>query len=245
MKHVWRWALLLLAVLLLVTACSAPDLPDEEEETTPAPTAAPTERGWVPDPTVTPMDLGEYVTPPPGQHAPLIHAADRSPLTFEPYTYDEPGTLGVGFDRPAAWERVPVGESSVTYYEPDNNIQSREPIAASIDVSVSLTTAAATMKDADDKIEEVLKEMANQYDNLQFSSRAQQRMRNLREMGTYVTFWIDVKPDGQEIPVTMRGRIHVVPVDRKLVLVRYICPADYNADYEETYRRVRDTIRLI
>jgi len=245
MKHVRRWALLLLAVLLFLSGCSAPEPIEEEEAATPTPTAAPTAKGWVPDPTVTPMDLGEYVTPQPGHRAPLIHAVDRVQLSFEPYTYDEPVGLGVGFERPATWDRQLVGQSSVTYYEPDNNIQSKEPVASSIDISVSLTSGNATIQDADAKIEEVLREMGNQYDNLQFSSRAQQRMKNLREMGVYVTFWIDATPDGQEMPITMRGRIHVVPVDKKLVLVRYVCPADYNTDYEAIYRKVRDTIRVL
>jgi len=242
MKYMRRWVPLLLVALLFLAGCSAPELPEEEDLATPAPTPTPTERGWVPDPTVTPMDLGEYVTPAPGARAPQIHAIDRVPLSFEPFEYDE--QLGVGFERPMTWERVLVGESTVTYYEPDDNIQSREPVPASIDVSVSLTSSAATLQDADAKIEEVLKTMAEQYENLQFSSRAQQRMKHLREMGVYVTFWIDHTPDGQEIPITMRGRIHVVPVDRKLVLVRYICPADFNTDYEAVYRRLRDTIQM-
>lgn len=247
MKHARRWALLPLVILLFLTGCSAPE-PIEEEEVavaTAAPTATPTAKGWVPDPTVTPMDLGEYITPQPGARAPLIHPVDRAKLSFEPYTYDEPGGLGVGFEIPATWEQQLVGESAVTYYEPDNNKQSKEPIASSIDIAISVTSSAATLQDADAKITEVLNEMGKQYDNLQFSSRAQQRMKNLREMGVYVTFWIDAKPDGQETPITMRGRIHVVPVDRKLVLVRYVCPADYNTDYEDIYRRVRDTIRML
>ena len=39
-----------------------------------------------------------------------------------------------------------------------------------------------------------------------------------------------------------RGRILIVPVNKKLYQVRYICPAEYNSDYEKVFKEIRSTI---
>lgn len=251
MKKFMHIIVLLLCVALLVTGCKAPEPEpetDELEAATPAPTAAPTTKGWEPDPTITPFVFeGELVTPEPGHFAPLIHPMDRPKLVFEPYKYDEFPTVGVGFEFPENWVRTndSAAANTITFYEPYDDIQSNEPTPASIDVAISTLGSAPSKAQVEQAITDELNSLKGQFSGLEYSSFADQKMKEFPDMGRYVTYWIEVPIDGQVETVRMRGRIHVVPVDKKLVMIRYACPADYNSDYEEVYMRVRDTIKLL
>ena len=62
------------------------------------------------------------------------------------------------------------------------------------------------------------------------------------KQGTYVTYWISMElAEGQE-PLKTRGRILIVPKNRKLYQIRYICPAEYNSDYENVFKKIRSTM---
>ncbi|HML46440.1 MAG TPA: hypothetical protein PKE04_06795, partial [Clostridia bacterium] len=60
----------------------------------------------------------------------------------------------------------------------------------------------------------------------------------LEEKGFYVNVRIP-QADG----TALRGRIFVVAKNRVLYQVRYICPANYNSEYSNIYREVRNTIK--
>lgn len=251
MKKMRRLLPLALAflVFLLLTACKAPEEQEPAgQETEPVATAVPTpkatEKGWEPDPTITPRPMSEAViTPAPGEAIPKIHPIDRPPLNFEPYTYVEPEGLGVGFEIPASWELSMDEELPGTAIYNEVDALSGELVRSMIVVTVSNYGSAQTIDDARAKIDEDIQLLRSAYDGVEVSSKAEQRM--LKQNGVYVTYWFTMKPDGQETSLKMRGRLHVVPVDKKLIIVRYACPADYNTDYVEVYKKLRETLVLL
>lgn len=260
MKKIARLLLILLAIAFLLTGCKAPEETVEPEIIDTQPTQTPKKKSaeaaptivWEPDPTITPITFeGDLLTPKPSEDPPLIHPIDRQKFDFTDTEYvepKEPTDLGVGFNVPKNWLPFidPNLPTTITYMEPPDNIQSGTGIPSTVMVSISSTASEATEKDAQDLIDESLRLLEEQYPNsLEYSKPAMQRMNELRKEGPYVTFWIELVPDGQNKSVRVRGRIHVVPKDRKLVLIRYYCPADYNVDYSEVYVKVRETIRLL
>ena len=251
MKKILRIGCMLLLVALVLTGCSTPepvnDEPTEEQTATPAPV-------WTqppPDPTITPRVLtGDIEEPEPGATLLLIDPIDkptRPPVVFEPYELVTEGNLGVTFEVPGYWERIedPSVLNAVAYQEPINDIRNEHGAQSQIVVQVVTGSTAQTVGDAEAYIDSLLNNLLETYGNPDFSSKADNRMMGI--IGKYVTYRVDYVPEGgdPENPIRMRGRILVVPVDRKLYMVRYICPADYNSDYEAAFKKVRDTIKEI
>ena len=256
MKKFLPLACLLLIIALALVGCSAP----EPNETEPSPEPTVTATPWVapkPDPTVTPRVMEGVMDP---EATPLtIDPIDKPtwpPILFE-YTTVTESALGVSFDVPTYWVRAedPTVSNAIVYEEPQNDIRSGTGTQSQVVIQVVRADTAQTIKDAEAYIDLIIENLweNKNFQNTDFSQKADNRM--LGETGRYITYRLDYMPEGAKTPVRMRGRILVVPVDRKLYMVRYMCPAEFNVmptddpavngGYEEVYKKIRSTLKDI
>lgn len=240
-------AMLLLAVFLL-SACAAPDPTIDEPEVTEAPaTPAPTIFVPTPEPTVTPRPLdGNIVAVAADATKIVIDPADkptRPPLLLGEYKLEESAQLGVSFEVPIYWEKVvdpALDVNTIVYQEPERDIRSGQVVASSLTISMTEMTTAQTLKDAQSYLDAWMSNFRSENPSLQTSSQDTNQI--MGETGSYVTYWIDypLNEDGTQT-LRLRGRCLVVPVDRRLYMVRYLCPADFNSDYVNVFYKVRST----
>ena len=204
---------LMLAAALL-GGCAAQKQPAEPTEPPETATPVPTEVPWTPEPT-------------------------RPPLTFNFVQYVSQ-QLGIQFNVPASWTASSIEGSSnaLVFTEPDS--EAHDGFASSLTIVVNTYSSLQTLSDASAELDSVISQIRSSYPQLEVSSKAENRM--LGETGSYVTYWIDMPVDENGGTLRTRGRILVVPRNRKLYQLRYICPASYNADYENVYREFRTTV---
>lgn len=241
-------AMLLIAVVLL-SGCKAPD-PVVEEEPTPTvlATEAPTPFVATPVPTVTPRTLEGEVERPPADATPIVidpmDKPTRPPVVFEPYYLYESPNLNLSFEVPSYWSDIQgeqAGSFTLSFSEPANDIRSGTGVPSSVVVSVSTAATAQTENDAKNAVDAWMNEYRAEFPSLSTSSKAPNNM--MGETGSYVTYWIDVDVEGSETPLRMRGRCLIIPKDKKLYMLRYLCPAEYNTDYEAVFKKIRSTIK--
>ena len=204
---------LMLAAALL-GGCAAQKQPAEPTEPPETATPVPTEVPWTPEPT-------------------------RPPLTFNFVQYVSQ-QLGIQFNVPASWTASSIEGSSnaLVFTEPDS--EAHDGFASSLTIVVNTYSSLQTLSDASAELDSVISQIRSSYPQLEVSSKAENRM--LGETGSYVTYWNDMPVDENGGTLRTRGRILVVPRNRKLYQLRYICPASYNADYENVYREFRTTV---
>lgn len=172
----------------------------------------------------------------------LIHPIDeptRPPLTFN-FTQYVSQQLCIQFNVPASWKPSSIEGSSnaLVFTEPES--EANEGFASSMTIVVNSYSSLQTLDDARAELDSVITQIRESYPQLEVSSKAENRM--LGEAGAYVTYWINMPMDENGTTLRTRGRILVVPRNRKLYQVRYICPAAYNADYENVYREFRTSV---
>ena len=92
----------------------------------------------------------------------------------------------------------------------------------------------------DAELDSVIAQIKESYPQMTVSNKASNRM--LGENGVYVTYRIKMPMGEGEQELMTRGRILIVPVNKKLYQVRYICPAEYNSDYENVFKKIRSTM---
>jgi hypothetical protein len=242
MKKISLMMALLLALTLLLTACQAPETTDAAPTNPPPPTSAPTYVVPTIEPTIAPRDMeGEIEEPAPGATPMLIMPVDMPPLTFTFIEVQEQ-TLGISFDVPDDWVREELDGSTVVYVENPDNIQSRTGFASSLAVQVASRTTEQSMETAKSYLEDTLAGMREERPSLEVSPTAENPM--LDSKGVYVTYWLgEPYPDNPEQTFRMRGRLLVVPVGTKLYMLRYMCPADYNTDYEKVFKNARSSMK--
>lgn len=238
---------LLLVTVLVLSACSTPEPTPEDiepEVTEFIPTQAPT--AFVPtvEPTITPRPMdGEVETPEPEATLIKIDPIDRPAIEFDFVAYTS-NNLNLTFNVPSYWEvsgDVP-DSSTIVFSEPLHDIRSGEAIPASVTIAVNSAATAQTTDDADYAIDQVMNDLRAQYPSLQTSSKDNNAM--LDETGRYVTYWIEMPLyEGSEHTLKMRGRCLVVPKDKKLYMVRYICPAELNSQYVKVFYEIRGSIK--
>lgn len=233
---------LMLAAALL-GGCAAQKQPAEPTEPPETATPVPTEVPWTPEPTITPRTFDIAVEMPSNGATPLlIHPIDeptRPPLTFNFVQYVSQ-QLGIQFNVPASWTVSSIEGSSnaLVFTEPDS--EAHDGFASSLTIVVNTYSSLQTLCDASAELDSVISQIRSSYPQLEVSSKAENRM--LGETGSYVTYWIDMPVDENGGTLRTRGRILVVPRNRKLYQLRYICPASYNADYENVYHEFRTTV---
>lgn len=245
MKKTLLLGVLLLLFALLLSGCAG----DPEPEVTPSPdpTATPTPYVPTPEPTITPRPMGGDIERPGPDETPLsIDPVDKptpEPIIFEPYQLFVSEYLDIQFEVPEYWGAPAdhnANSNTIVFSEPPDDIRSGEALAASLTVQVNRMSTAQTERDAENMLDQFLDSFRTQFPSLSTSDKANNSLGGVS--GKYVTYWIDVPlSDDSEETLRMRGRCLVVPIDRTLYLVRYLCPADRNTDYEKVYRQVRET----
>lgn len=247
MKKVWLLSAMLLLIVLVVSGCKAPEPIEEEPQPTEMVTnSPPPEPTWTPEPTITPRPLLGEVERADASATPIlidpIDKPTRPPVIFDPYVEYISNNLNIKFEVPQYWQVTgdEPGSGTLVFSEPAHDIRSGQGAAASVVVAVSNLSAAQTENDASAAIDQIMNELRNEYETLETSSKADNSM--LGQKGKYVTYWIDQPIEGQEKPLRMRGRCLVVPVNNKLYMLRYLCPAEYNSDYIEVFYKIRSTI---
>lgn len=247
MKKLIRIGALLLMVSLVITGCSAPEPAEVEPDPTEVVTASPTFFIPTPEPTFTPRPMdGVVEEPEPDATLIMIEPIDkptRPPIVFEYEEYVS-NKLGVKFSAPTYWQWPQEDDStiSLTFQEPATDIRSGEAIPANVFITVSTLPTTQTTKDSSDALDQWIADMRAEHPSLETSSKAENSM--MSEKGTYVTYWIRVqKPNAEEgDTLKMRGRCLIVPKDKRLYMISYLCPADFNTEYEKVFKKIRDTI---
>ena len=246
MKRFAKVLALLLAILLTASGCAVFQggaEPTEAPTETPAPTPAPTEKPYTPEPTITPRTLAADVEMPEGGATPLlIHPIDeptRPPLVFNYVEYTSQ-QLGISFNIPASWvaSQIEGNSNALVFTEPDN--EAHDGFASSVTLVVNTYSSAQNEDDAKAELDSVIAQIKESYPQMTVSDKARNRM--LGENGVYVTYRIKMPMGEGEQELMTRGRILIVPVNKKLYQVRYICPAEYNSDYEKVFKEIRSTI---
>ena len=233
---------LMLAAALL-GGCAAQKQPAEPTEPPETATPVPTEVPWTPEPTITPRTFDIAVEMPSNGATPLlIHPIDeptRPPLTFNFVQYVSQ-QLGIQFNVPASWTASSIEGSSnaLVFTEPDS--EAHDGFASSVTIVVNTYSGTQSLEDATAELDSVISQIRSSYPSLDVSSKASNKM--LGEQGTYVTYWISMELAEGEEPLKTRGRILIVPKNRKLYQIRYICPAEYNSDYENVFKKIRSTM---
>ncbi len=230
-------------LVLLLTGCMQ-QAPEPEAEPTEIPTQEPTATPFLPTPlpTITPRPvLGSVETPAPGTTAVVIDPMDkptREPLVFEFAEYVSQD-LGISFEIPRTWTASTVegNSNAIIFTEPASEAQDGYP--STVTISVTTFSTAQRLSDAESELDSIIAQLRATYGSMEVSSKADNSM--MGEKGRYITYWIYVDT-GEDEPLRTRGRILVVPKDRKLYQVRYLCPAEFNSDYETVFKRIRSTI---
>lgn len=246
MKRFAKVLALLLAVLLTASGCAmfqGGAEPTEAPTEAPTATPAPTEKPYTPEPTVTPRTLAADVEMPADGATPLlIHPIDeptRPPLVFNYVEYTSQ-QLGISFEIPASWvaSQIEGNSNALVFTEPDS--EAHDGFASSVTIVVNTYSGTQSLEDANAELDSVISQIRSSYPSLEVSSKANNKM--LGEQGSYVTYWISMDLVEGEDPLRTRGRILIVPKNRKLYQIRYICPAEYNSDYENVYKQIRLTL---
>lgn len=252
MKKALLLCILLALGLFFLTACGAPA---PTEEPTEAPTEAPviTQAPVITaEPTISPRPMEGTVEWPEANATLLtidpIDKPTRPPIVFEPYRTYVSTNLGVSFDIPEYFGE-PTGEvpntNMIVFMEPDTDIRSGTGYKTSVTIGVAQMSNEQTEKDAQTYLDVVLDSLRTEYPNMQTSSQASNSM--MKQKGSYVTYWIDMPIDGDEENVfRMRGRCLVVPNGTNLYMVRFLCPSEFNGEYEESvFKVIRSTFDVI
>lgn len=247
MKKILLLGTMLLLAALVLSGCKAPEPVTEEQPTaTPVVTEAPTPNIPTVEPTITPRPMEGEVERPPADATPIlidpIDKPTRPPVVLGNYRlYESPG-LNISFEVPEYWAG-PEGEgtNTLTFSEPLNDIRSGRPVPSSVVISVSSLANVQTENDAKAALDAWLTDYRAEFQSLDTSSKAPNNM--MGETGSYVTYWVDMPVEGSDQPEKMRGRCLIVPKDKRLYMVRYLCPVDYNSDYEAVFKKIRSTIK--
>lgn len=248
MKKPLLLAVLLLLGLALLTACGAP----EPTEPDPSPSEVPTDPPptWVaptPVPTITPMPMEGVEWPEEGATLLSIDPIDkptRPPIIFEPYQEWVSPEIGVRFEYPAYWLDPVYDDATgiLTIREPENDIRSGTGVASEVTIMMQELSTAQTEKDAQSALDAYLDYLRGIHPSLTASSSDTNSM--MGSAGRYVTYRIDyaISEDESVAPLKMRGRCLVIPKDKRLYTIQYLCPADWNSDYVNVYYELRSTM---
>lgn len=242
MKKNWLILLMLCIVALALTACSSPEQQVGDEPTA---TPAPTETGWVPDPTITPRPMDGAKWPSEDATLLLIDPVDKptpAPIATGDYRSVESDAVGLSFKIPNYWEEVQFpGEPKVEFREPDDRTRSGLGVSSFILITVETHSTAQTKENAGSRLDEALNALRAEYPSLEFSSKSDQRI--MASDGYYATVRFDKAVEGTDETIKMRGRYVAIPKDKKVYLFLFAQPAEYN-DYYDTaiYKEFRSSV---
>ncbi|MDL2318850.1 hypothetical protein LJC74_07255 [Eubacteriales bacterium OttesenSCG-928-A19] len=249
MKKVLLLGAILVLMALVLSGCKAPE---PEPTPSPEPTEAPTPFVPTPEPTVTPRPLDvEVEQPGPEETLIVLDPVDkptRPPIVFEPYRTFSSAYLNISFEVPT-YLGEPEGDEAnshtLVFKEPLSDIRSGTKIPAELSISVNQLSTEQTQRDAENALDQWLNDQRALFEGFETSSKAENSM--LGEKGYYVTFWVDMPvPDGGEETESMRGRCLMVPKGTRLYMVYFLCPKEFNSQYETgLFKKVRASMEVL
>lgn len=243
MKKTMRVAALLLLVLLMLTGCKPNEVVEEEPTSTPIPTATPVRTNPTLEPLVTAQILEGTIEEPVGSATPmLIHPIDLPAITF---TYEEVSLqkINITCSVPTGWVDISTNEdqNQVIYQEPLTTRQGGSQVQSTLLIAVQQKQSAQTLRNAEEELNNQIEQLKREFPSLRVTSASDARLLN--QTGRYISYWVE-HPYGEDGQTqSMRGRLHVTPVNRKLYVIRTMHPADFNVEYDEIYKAVRPSIK--
>lgn len=240
MKKIMHITALLLLVLLVLTGCKPSEPTVEDEPTaTPTQTPAPTKADPTLEPTVTPRVFASTIEEPSGSATPmLLYPVDLPELKF---TYEEVTSqkINAKFKIPVGWVDVAPAEdvNTVIYQEPSINSITHIPILSTIMISVIPKQSVQTAKMAEEELTQQIERLKQEYPSLRYTGASGSRLAG--EMGTYVSYWVEYEYGESGKTESMRGRLHVTPINRRLYVIQTMHPADFNLEYDQIYKDLR------
>ncbi|GHV28446.1 hypothetical protein FACS18948_7260 [Clostridia bacterium] len=248
MKRFSRWIKIIalaLAILLTLSGCSVfgdkADTPEDVAVDAPvvtlAPTPSPTPTHKL-EPTVTPRPIDMPIeTPQPGATALAIDPIDKPHRTFkyEPY---ESQSLGINFNIPQGWTELKQDESgeTIAFLEPEADALDGFP--AILWVSVLHQSANLVREDAKDRIDIAVESLKEEFPGISISNVGDNN-KMLNETGYYYNYRI---ANVSGYPV--RGRIFTIAINRMMIQIELRCPGNYNNDYMDIFREVRNSAKI-
>lgn len=237
---------LLMALMLLATACQPSEPAAEEPTSTPSPSPSPTVIAWTPEPTITPRPMSNVEPLEEGERALLIDPINTPTLTPLNYTYvsKTSDAMGISYEVPSSWveEVVPDNNRAVVYTEPYDEMHQ---VPATLTIAMSEYSSNQTTADADTEIDRQIQQLREQYpDGFEVTSKATRNA--MGQEGRYVTYWLEVLPEGAEDMLRMRGRCFVIPIGSNLYMIRTLHPANWNSEYDDkVFRHVVSTMKVL
>jgi hypothetical protein len=246
MKRVWMLVILIAAVVSM-TACSMlPASGGNDQDSvlvsgataTPVPTPSPTPT-FVPEVTITPRPIAMTVVTPLPETTPLlidpINKPTRVPILFE-FTEYTSQTMGLSFNVPAGWLESKPNDNTVQFVEPMDHAM--DGFQTSLVIQVTHNSSTQTLDNARSELDNALESLKAQYPNIEVGPVGDNN-KMMSETGVYVNIRITLDDD-----TVVRGRVYVVPKNRMLIQVRSICPGNYNTEYSEIFREIRNTAQI-
>lgn len=245
MKKTLVLCIMLLGLVILLSACGAPEPEVEEPTATPIVTEKPTPFIPTAVPTYTPKPM-QNVEWPADPEATLIaidpiNKPTPIPLEFKPYREYVSNTFNIQFEIPEYLGDPSTDATSITFMEPNNNVLSGIYPATFV-ISVNTYTNAQNKAAAEAALDQTIDNLRSRYESVEISSKADNPM--LGETGVYVTFRLNETAEGSGEPIPMRGRVLAVAKDKKIYVVSFMSPESYYTnDYMKVFRQIRNTIK--
>jgi hypothetical protein len=256
-------ALLLCVLLAALSGCAAPQLFDMPTQAppgygsptaTPEPTAVPQgdtqvagdplgEEGIGGDNTAeAPQDVASVETyafagstPLPLDPIDLPTPTPRPALTFSYETY-EATKLGLKFDGPVGWTRDDSIDDTFTITEPEK----RDNYTAFITIRKVPVSKDYNQSDLVKEVQDMLDTISSTNFNKSDWRPSNTAARTLMDNDGVYADYSGTLVDGTRV----RGRVHVICIDKVLYSIHMSHPAGYNSDYLKIHAKIRDTMAL-
>ena len=254
---------ILLATLVLLTACSNqdPTVPNAPPSDIPTQQPAMVTATEVPLPsfdTTLPEDYDPASEEDPealiaNQEQPQVHArAGATPIPIDPvdlpiptprqalvftyasYTADN---LGLTFESVAGYEVDATQPDAFVLREPASMVKDNYPVEISFDITP--VGSSYTISSLQTDLRTRLNDLGQvNYDEWQATTISR---RSLLDKDGYYGNYRGVMFDG----TIVRGRVHMALLDGRLLTMHVSCPGWYNTDYMTVYTHIRDTLKAI
>lgn len=172
--------------------------------------------------TAIPLDPIDKPTPTP-----------RPALAFQ-YERREFSVLGLSFEVPKDWADETAG-NKVTFCD----IRTHDNYRAWIEVSVETVSGQMKKDELKGKLSTRLSNLQSTEACSEWTTSEQNERKLMGGEGYYATF------HGYSGGIEIRGRVHVVFSDGKLITIVYACPSEYVSDYYNVYDKLRSTMKKI
>lgn len=174
----------------------------------------------------TPIPLDPVDMPSPTPHAELVFA-------YSPYAT----SLKLAFDGPQGWVPDESVNEQFTLTEPDSQVKDKQPGILRV-YAIPVTTdysENALKTEVQDRLKAI---SSTNFESWSPSLTASRHL--LGSKGVYVNY-SGTMANG----VKVGGRIHCTSIDKVLYCIEIVYPLAYKKDYEEVFKKMRDTIKRL